>query len=120
MQKTRCKNPECGKEIPDGLQFCSKDCMTEYKGQDKDLRKRLRLKHDILTSDEKDILIEGIGKEVEFQMSRGPPVRGVMQNYDPEFQKVIVSTHVRNNQRKTTMVKLSYVSSWSVYEKNEG
>lgn len=54
-----------------------------------------------------------------FQMSRGPPVRGVMRSYDPEYEKVIVSAQVRNNQTKTTMVKLSYVSSWSVYEKDE-
>ena len=112
-----CRN--CQKEIPSGLDFCSRDCMEEYKGQDKDLRKRQRVKHDILTPDEKDILTESIGKDVEFQMSRGPPVRGVMRSYDAEYQKVIVSSQVRNNQTKTTMVKMSYVSSWSVYGKNE-
>jgi len=112
-----CRN--CEKKVAEGLDFCSRDCIEEYKGQDKDLRKRQRVKHDILTSDEKDILTGSIGKEVEFQMSRGPPVRGVLRSYDAEYQKVIVSSQVRNNQTKTTMVKLSYVSSWSVYEKNE-
>lgn len=27
----KCRNPECGKEIPDNLKFCSKDCAVQFK-----------------------------------------------------------------------------------------
>ena len=61
------------------------------------------------------ILRNGKGSRIELQMSRGPPVRGTLVDYDPEFQKLAVMEDVGNNQRKLTFVKLNYVSAFSVY-----
>jgi hypothetical protein len=61
------------------------------------------------------ILRNGKGLKIELQMSRGPPVRGTLIDYDPEFQKIAVMEDVGNNQKKLTFVKLNYVSALSLY-----
>jgi len=115
----KCKNPECGKEIPDSLEFCSRECTESLKESSKGKPKS----KDREVSSQKyeyQMLRNGIGLRIELQMSRGPPVRGVLKDYDPEFQKLAVMEDVGNNQRKLTFVKLNYVSALSLYGENLG
>lgn len=69
---------------------------------------------------ENQMLRNGKGLKIELQMSRGPPVRGTLVDYDPEFQKIAILEDLGNNQKKLTFVKLNYVSALSLYGANLG
>jgi hypothetical protein len=109
----KCQNPECQKEIPENKAYCNEEC----------LRRAIKLRRQkrappFHANYENQLLKESEGLKVELQMSRGPPVRGILVDYDAEYQKVTVKEDL-SNQTKLTIVKLSYVSALSVYESKE-
>ena len=108
-----CKT--CGRDIPKGINFCSKVCATKYKAKTRKSKISAPI-HNF----ENQMLRNGKGLKIELQMSRGPPVRGILVDYDPEFQKLAVREDLGNNQKKLTFVKLNYVSALSLYGGNLG
>lgn len=105
----------CGKPIPKNLNFCSKEC--EEKQKQLDIKKGKQGNYPVspIYNYENQMLRNGKGLRIELQMSRGPPIRGTLMDYDPEFQKLAVMEDVGNNQKKLTFVKLNYVSALSLY-----
>jgi len=97
-----CKN--CGKEIPDNLAFCSKECKEEYK-EKKDNFAVYRLEQVLLTN--------SVNKEVELSLSHGANVRGIVTAFDEQYGKIAVETEV-NGQTEITIVKLGYVVSFKI------
>ena len=113
--------PVCGIPIPKNKSFCSEEC--EQKQLDAKKGKPDEKPVSPVLNYENQTLRNGKGSRIELQMSRGPPVRGILMDYDPEFQKLAVMEDVGNNQKKLTFVKLSYVSALSLYgvtQKDEG
>jgi len=110
----RCKNPECGKEISEDKAYCNEECLR----QAIKLRKRVQ-KKPFHTNYENELLANSTGKKIELELSRGRPVRGILVDYDPEFQKLTVMEDASNNQKKITVVRLGYVSALSVYQTKE-
>lgn len=107
----------CAKTTPKGLDFCSQDCMNTFKSKQKPKGKKFSAPNH---NYENQMLRNGKGLKVELQMSRGPPVRGILMNYDPEFQKLAVMEDLGNTQKKLTFVKLNYVSALSLYGEKLG
>jgi len=64
---------------------------------------------------ELNLLKDSIGYEVELSLSRGSSVRGIVTAFDQKYGKVAVITK-ENKRTKLTIVKLSYVVSFSIYD----
>ena len=99
-----CRNPDCGKEIPDSSTFCSKECATEFK-ENKGNFAVYRL--------EQNLLKNSVDKEVELSLSHGANVRGTVRAFDEQYGKIAVETEV-NGQTEITIVKLGYVVSFKI------
>ena len=112
---SKCRT--CGRTIPEGITFCSEACATKYKDKSEKRQKKTSAP---IHNYENQMLRNGKGLKIELQLSRGPPVRGILVNYDPEFQKITVREDLGNNQKKLTFVKLGYVSALSLYGENLG
>lgn len=115
---SRCGNPECQKEIPDNKKYCNEQCLTrhiELKKENLSIPSRSNTCRAPIFNYENQILRDSKGQRIELQMSRGPPVRGILVDYDPEFQKIAVLEDIGNNKQKLTFVKLNYVSALSLY-----
>lgn len=113
--------PVCGVPIPKNKSFCSEEC--ERKQLDIKKGKESNEPLSPILNYENRMLRNGKGLKIELQMSRGPPVRGTLMDYDPEFQKIAIMEDIGNNQKKLTFVKLNYVSALSLYgvtQKDEG
>ena len=100
----QCKN--CGKEIPDTLTFCSKNCTEDYKRKSENSE---------LFKMELDLLENSVGKEVELGLSRGSNVKGIVTHFDQKYAKIAVKVK-ENNRTKTVIVRLGYVISCAIYE----
>ena len=100
----QCKN--CGKAIPDGLTFCTKKCSEDYQNKKENLK---------LYNIELEMLKDAVGCKAELQLSRGSPVKGKIIAFDQQYGKVAVQVEV-NNEIKTTIVKLNYVVSLSIFK----
>ena len=61
------------------------------------------------------LLEKSLGKRVDIQLSRGSNVRGIVTALDQKYGKIAVKVN-ENSITKTTVVRLSYVVSFSVYE----
>lgn len=109
-----CKT--CGKSIPNGLNFCSELCALNHKTKPKSRTSKISAP---IHNYENQMLRNGKGLKIELQMSRGPPVRGILVDYDPEFQKLAILEDL-GNKKKLTFVKLNYVSALSLYGGNLG
>ena len=96
-----CKN--CGKPIPDTLDYCSEDCKEESKTDES-------FELDPATQDLKN----SIGKQVTLGLSRGPTVRGRLVAFDPKFRRIKVQQDLRNGAREETWVSLGYVVTVSI------
>ena len=99
-----CKN--CGKPIPDHMSFCSKECVEEYKNKKGNLK---------LYNIELEMLKDAVGCKAELQLSRGSPVKGKVIAFDQQYGKIAVEVEV-NNEIKTSIVKLNYVVSLSIFK----
>jgi len=98
----QCRN--CGKDIPDNLTFCNRECLEEHKKSKETFK---------LFQFELDMLKKGIGSKVELHLSRGSPVRGILRAFDQRYGKVAVETDV-NNEKNIVIVKLGYVISFAI------
>jgi hypothetical protein len=105
--------PVCGKPIPENKSFCSDEC--ERRQLDLKKGKESNEPSSLIRNFEHQKLLTSKGARIELQMSRGPPVRGTLMDYDPEFQKIAIMEDIGNNQKKLTFVKLNYVSALSLY-----
>lgn len=111
---TQCRNPECNKEAPKGSAYCSRKCLEEHK-QIKRERKSKKYEDSELYQFELNLLKDSVGHEVELGLSRGPTVRGKVYAFDNRYGKIAVKVK-ENNRTKLTVVKLSYVVSFSIYD----
>ena len=100
----KCKN--CDKNIPDNMAFCSKECVEEYKNKKENLK---------LFNIELEMLKDAVGCKAELQLSRGSPVRGKIIAFDQQYGKIAVEVEV-NDEIKTSIVKLNYVVSLSIFK----
>ena len=100
----QCKN--CDKNIPDNMTFCSKECAEEYKNKKENLK---------LFNIELEMLKDAVGCKAELQLSRGSPVRGKIIAFDQQYGKIAVEIEV-NDEIKTSIVKLNYVVSLSIFK----
>jgi hypothetical protein len=100
----KCKN--CGKEVLDNVTFCSKDCAETFKNKKQNLK---------LFNIELQMLKNAVGCFAELQLSRGSAVRGKIIAFDQQYGKIAVEIEV-NNEIKTTIVKLNYVVSLSIFK----
>ena len=100
----QCKN--CGKKILDSLTFCTKACLEDYQTKKKDLK---------LYNIELEMLKDAVGCKAELQLSRGSPVKGKIIAFDQQYGKIAVEVEV-NNEIKTSIVKLNYVVSLSIFK----
>jgi hypothetical protein len=99
-----CKN--CGKNVPDNVTFCSKDCVEAFKNKKENLQ---------LFNIELEMLKEAVGCKAELQLSRGSPIKGKIIAFDQQYGKIAVEIEV-NDEIKTTIVKLNYVISFSIFK----
>jgi hypothetical protein len=53
-------------------------------------------------------------------MSRGPPVRGILRNFDPQFAKLAVEEDLEDGRTRLTFVRFNYVSALSIIRRREG
>ncbi|TRZ53776.1 MAG: DUF2116 family Zn-ribbon domain-containing protein [Dehalococcoidia bacterium] len=104
----KCKN--CEKTIPDNMTFCSKDCAEAFKNNKENLK---------LFNIELEMLKNAVGCKAELQLSRGSPVKGKIVAFDQQYGKIALEVEV-NNEIKTTIVKLNYVISFSIFKPKEG
>lgn len=100
----KCKN--CGKDVPDNVNFCSKDCTEAFKNKKQNLQ---------LFNIELEMLKEAVGCKAELQLSRGSPVKGKIVAFDQQYGKIAVEVEV-NDEIKTTIVKLNYVVAFSIFK----
>ena len=100
----KCKS--CGKDIRDNMSFCSKDCAEDFKNNKENLQ---------LFNIELEMLKNAVGCKAELQLSRGSPVKGKIKAFDQQYGKIMVEVEV-NDEIKTTVVKLNYVVSFSIFK----
>jgi len=100
----KCKN--CGKDVQDNVNFCSKDCAEAFKNKKQDLK---------LFNIELEMLKNAVGCKAELQLSRGSPVKGKIIAFDQQYGKIAVEVEV-NDEIKTTIVKLNYVVAFSIFK----
>lgn len=109
----RCQNPECDKEIPDSLDFCTEDCKNSYKNSSKAKPKTKDQNEDFDLDPSMQALKKSIGSSVTLILSRGPTIRGRLIGFDPKFRKVAVEQETANS-TETTYVSLGYVIAISL------
>ena len=63
----KCKNPECDKEIPDSLDFCTEDCKNSYK-KSSEAKPRIKDREVSPHNYEYQMLKNSIGLRIELQM----------------------------------------------------
>lgn len=100
----QCKN--CGKEIPNNLDFCNSECKEEYKR---------KTENSELFKMELNLLENSVGKEVELGLSRGSNVKGIVTAFDQKYAKIAIRVK-ENNRTKTVIVRLGYVISFAIYD----
>jgi hypothetical protein len=67
---------------------------------------------------EEELLKQAIGSKVELQMSRGPPVRGILKAFDLQYAKLAIEEDL-GEQSRITIVRLGYVSAFSIFKPNK-
>ena len=108
-----CKN--CGNPLKIGsVDFCSKACLEAFKSKDKPKQGKT---DDVWRAYqfEREALENSIGCRVELQMSRGPPIKGILRALDLQYAKVAVEEDLGEFSR-IQIVKLGYVATFSVFK----
>lgn len=120
-----CKN--CGKPIETGI-FCNPKCEQAYYKEPVGAKplevneQNMELKENKETpltayKIELEMLKESINCHVELQMSRGSPIRGIIKGFDLQYGKIAVEQDL-GEETRITIVKLTYVSAFSIFKKN--
>jgi len=123
----KCRNPECGKEVPEGNAYCSENCLRHHIELKKTERGQLRRSKrqplpmaDICKTSyktERELIEKSVGSKIELQMSRGPSVRGTLKSFDVQYGKITVEENL-GKETRTTIARLSYVTALSIFKPN--
>jgi len=109
----KCKNPECDREIPDSLDFCTEDCKNSYKNSSKAKPKTKDQNEDFELDPSVQAIKKSMGSPITLILSRGPTVRGRLVGFDPKFLKIAVEQEIANGSQ-ITYVRLGYIVAMSL------
>lgn len=78
-----------------------------YEKQKQEFKEKWRKDHEV-SDMEREAILNNMGAHVECQMSRGPPIRGILKGFDPKYAKLAIE---EDGAGGVTFLRMGYISA---------